>query len=244
MKKSLLTGCGILVAFVCIHAGGTGNQHQPLAVKKATAETFLSAVKVSEAELSILTSSFQTKNTKSTWGGRFSKSELQNLLASMPSTSLFVNFRFCTDASIGAMSVMLCGDKKATHPDSEIKCLRNGGQESAFCPTACDYTEQIAPKSIALTYSDYLAMSEGFQKAHPNQTFGGNIDKQSLLEIIGSLPSTSQNVSFRFCEDPTLHQTSVVFIGGSVNQGSAGILAYRNGVSAASFCPTSCNRHE
>jgi hypothetical protein len=242
MNKFLLTCCTFLVALTCMHAVEPENPGRTLEIEKQPSEeTFISAIKVPIHDLNSLSLAYQIQHKKATWGGRFSKSAVQELLNSMPSSSKLIHFRFCKDPSLGATCLMLCGDKKVTHPTSYIRCLRNGGRQMSICPAACNINDKKSPNSIVITYEDYLAFSESFQKANKRMTFGGNIDKFAIQEIINSLPHESNNVSFLFCTDSVFHHTSVIFIGGLINQPNNTILSYRNGLTTNSFCPTNCN---
>lgn len=199
-----------------------------------------SGIKISQAQFDALTSSYQTAHPTWTQGGTVSKNDVQALLNSMPDGAQFVNFRFCTDAGANKISMALCGAKTADEPESEIKCLRNGGSDVSFCPTACNPNVSSAAGSIGLAFADYNALSNAYQTAYPSRTQGGNIDKSALMDILNSIPAGSANMSFRFCTDAATNKMSVIFIGGATD---SGILYIRNGLNADSFCPTNCNRN-
>ena len=204
---------------------------------------YVAAVKVAQADFDQLTSAFQAAYPNATLGGNFTKSDVVKLLNSMPDAAQFVNFRFCKDPDLGKTSLALCGAKSADQPDSEIKCARNGGNPTAFCPTACNLVSPAGSNSMAITKAQYDDLSATFQAAYPNRTAGGNIDKAALLDIANSLPADNANIAFRFFKDASSGKVGVIFVGGAVNQGNNGTLYLRNGATVESFCPNNCNRN-
>ncbi len=198
------------------------------------------SIHVNQSDFDALTAAFQSKYPKATFGGSVGKQDLQNLIQSMPAGSKFVNFHFCTDPTFNKTSVAFMGAKTAEEPVSEIVCLRNGNNETAFCPTACDMASPSNNTTVSITYADYESLAATYQSNFPKRTQGGNIDKEALQEIINSLPAEVGQINFRFCTDDSVNKTSIIFVGGTAN---GSVLYIRNGGSADSFCPTNCNRN-
>lgn len=241
MKKIMFTL--LCLPAICLSLSAT---EPPTPPSKTTVtndkETYLSALLVSETEMQSLTREFETKAPNSTWGGSFQKRDLQELISAMPSGAKFVNFRFGKDTS-GATSLMVSSIAASDQAQSEYPCLRNGGSESAYCPTACNLEDLTTPAgAILLTYEDYLQMSEAYKAEHEAETIGGNIDKGALQEVLNSIPAGVNRVYFRFCYDRATKHTSVLFIGGKTGVKGQPTVIYRNGKDAKSFCPTNCNR--
>lgn len=206
--------------------------------------TYSSAVLVSESEFTSLTQTYQAVSENTTHGGQVSKALLLNLINSMPSSKFYVNFNFYMDPTFSKVSLMMMGSKTKFQGESNIICLRNGGSSGSFCPTVCELNSSEQNITLSINYNTYYTLFEQYKINHMNGTLGGSIEKMALLEVINSLPSSAQNVAFRFCTDDVFQKTSVIFVGGSENRGDNDNLYYRNGNVATSFCPTVCQRND
>lgn len=204
----------------------------------ASQATYRAAVRVTQSEFDQLTAEFRTANSENTLGGMIGKMELKNMIASMPSSDVFVNFRFATDATTGRVSVMFMGGKSWYEGKRKIDCLRNGGSAGAFCPSICDLNATESRVTVDIDYNTYNDLSAAYQRANPTQTWGGNIDKSAMLDLINSMPESASNIAFRFCKDGTFGKMAVIFAGGK-----QGIETFyiRNGVTAEAFCPSMCS---
>lgn len=235
MKKLLILFCAgsILFAF-------TQPNRKPIRNQSIKAD-YRAAVRLTQNEFDKLVNDYQSAPSEKTIGGMISKKDLNNMILSMPSGDSYVNFRFATDDATGMVSLMLMGGKSWYEGKSKIDCLRNGGSAEAFCPSICDLNGTESNVTMDLDYNTFKMMSEAYKAANPSKTWGGNIDKNALMDLINSLPETTSNVVFRFCKDPVYGQTAVIFLGGKVNQPEGSVLYLRNGVTADAFCPSMCS---
>lgn len=190
------------------------------------------AVAISSSELAQLTDSYNKLNPGATLGGKIGKSELLELVQSIPDRKDYVHFRFGIDPQFNQISLMFKGDKTLFQNESNILYRRNGASLSAYCPTSCDLENAIGVTLNSNT-NEYNNLGNVYQQKFPGKTLGGNIDKSAIMAIINSLPSGTNVVNFRFCKDPQNGNTSVIFIGEN--------LFLRNGGSSAAYCPTSCD---
>jgi len=190
------------------------------------------AVSISSTELAQLTDSYNKLNPGATLGGKIGKSELLELVKSIPDRKDYVHFRFGIDPQFNQISLIFKGDKTLFQNETNILYKRNGASLSAYCPTSCDY-DNASGVTLNSNASEYNNLSTAYQQKFPGKTIGGNMDKSAVIAIINSLPSGTNVVNFRFCKDPQSGNTSVIFIGEN--------LFLRNGGSAAAYCPTSCD---
>lgn len=239
MKKITPTLICLMASVTYIFASEPPTPKSKNTLTQINSESYSSAVLVTESEMLTLTQNYEIRVPDGTWGGFFRKTDIQELISRSSAQNAFVNFRFCVDSF--RTSLMLSITANPDQPESTSKCIRNGGALTAFCPTACNLNEN-APPAINLPYEDYLSYSEVYKNNNPEQTIGGNIDKDALREILASIPAGTDRVGFKFCQDPETNKTSVIFIGGTVGQSGRKILMYRNGKDLESFCPTNCNR--
>jgi Ca2+-binding EF-hand superfamily protein len=202
--------------------------------------TMREAVKITQEEFNSLTNTFNNSKLSPTLGGAISKTELTELINSMPNAADFVRLRFCTDATYYKTSLILVGDKHWYEGSGAIVYKRNGGSDEAFCPMKCDEPAAMSTITVSLTNEEFNSLTSAYQAANPMATLGGRIDKSALSEIVTSL-GTASSVRFMFCTDPTYNKTSVIFIGGATGQPGGANLMYRNGVDADAFCPTKCD---
>ncbi len=201
------------------------------------AAEYVSAVLVTQTEFDTLTAAFARDFPSYTQGGMINKDSLRAILDAMPKDSNLVNFVFGTDTAFNKTSLLIRG---CAHQDTTIpmKCLRNGNMEEAFCPAFCAISNSFYNTTIPLDHTIYLEYYNNYRLNNPRMTFGGNIDRDALMEIINSIPSDNPNLFFRFCNDERYGKWSVIFIGGDVNNS---ILYYRNGMNENSFCPNVCD---
>ncbi len=204
-------------------------------------EEYTHAIAVSSSEFSQLTGNYSNSNPGKTHGGCIGKAELQELINSMPTGSSSVKIRFCTDPSSSQTSLIFVGDKQWWEGASKIMYRRNGGSADAFCPTNCNDGNSVTNVSKSMTGADYTALTAAYATANTGKTLGGQIDKSALQALINSLPGNATALYFRFCTDANYNKTSVIFVGGNVNQTGGEKLMLRNGKSALAYCPENCN---
>jgi hypothetical protein len=237
MKKPILFAIAAILLSTFIGWKEPSKIHQ----NQSTSANYAAALVVSQEQFNALTQDFQKMNGGATLGGMVSKSDLKQMILSIPSGDNFVNFRFAIDDATQQTSLMFMGGKSWYEGSKRIDCLRNGGVAMAFCPSNCVNNANETNVTLDINYETYNILANAYQRANPGKSYGGNIDKNALLEIIASLPESSQNVVFRFCKDTQFSQTSIIFIGGSQNQAAGTTLYLRNGGSAEAFCPSMCN---
>lgn len=235
MKNLLLIASLFLAAYSTVYSGEPVKPGQTSIV--STNGGYISAVKVSQTDWTILTDLYKAEHEKGTWGGNLNKTDLKNWLSHLPQSCTVVYFRFFADTIYNKTGVGFSGGKM----DENAKCIRNGGSELAFCPTACNLRSEACPKVIEISYQTYNLLSSRYKGISPYATLGGNIEKSALLNIINSLPDTINIIAFNFCTDPNYDQTSIIFTGGTVGQNGDHILYLRNGAMTDNFCPTNCN---
>lgn len=201
------------------------------------AAEFVSAVLVTQEQFDTLTAQFSRDFSSYTQGGMLNKDSLKAILDAMPKDSNLVNFVFGTDTSFNKTSLLIrgCAPQDTSIP---MQCIRNGNMEEAFCPLFCTISNSYYNTTVPLNHQIYIEYYNTYRADHPRMTYGGNIDRDALLEIVNSIPSENPNLFFRFCNDPKYNKWSIIFIGGDVN---GSILYYRNGLNENSFCPDICN---
>lgn len=190
------------------------------------------SITLTAAEVTALTDAYSKLNPGATLGGKIGKSELLDLVNSIPDKKDYVHFRFGIDPQFNSISLMFCGDKTIFQNESNVLYKRNGASASAYCPTSCDL-ENANGVTVNSNSTEYKSLNAVYEQKYPGKTLGGNIDKSAVLNIINSLPPATNVVNFRFCKDAQTGNTSVIFIGEN--------LFIRNGGSSAAYCPTSCD---
>lgn len=90
---------------------------------------------------------------------------------------------------------------------------------------------------VQVSMSEYNSLIAEWESSHSTGTWGGRIGKTELQNVINSLDNSATNVTFHFASVDG--KTSVIFMGGSNNQGSKGSYSVRNSGSE-SWCPTIC----
>lgn len=235
MKKLLILFCAGSILFAFTQPNRKPNHNQSV---KAD---YRAAVRITQLEFDKLVADYQSSASEKTLGGMINKKDLNNMILSMPSADSYVNFRFATDDATGLVSLMLMGGKSWYEGSGKIDCLRNGGSAEAFCPSICDLSGTESVVTLDLDYNTFKLMADAYKTANPSKTWGGNIDKSALIDLLNSLPGSTSNVVFRFCKDPAFGQTSVIFLGGKVNQPEGSVFYIRNGVTADAFCPSMCS---
>jgi len=225
MKKKLLFSLFILCLFAFKYSDVS--KQSPEANSGYSATVVLSATEARE-----LAETYSKANGGSTLGGKIGRSELLQLIQSIPDSKNFVHFRFGIDPQFNQVSLMLSGDKTLFENQSQIEYYRNGSSLSAYCPTTCDL-ENATGVTVSSNLNEYNTLSKSYQLKYPGKTIGGNIDKSAILNIINTLPPATNVVNFRFCKDEQSGHTSVIFMGEN--------LFIRNGGSSAAYCPTSCD---
>lgn len=109
-------------------------------------------------------------------------------------------------------------------------------------PPAVQQKNATPPKyvsALVVTAEDFQSLTASYRNAHGDQTQGGVISRQALINILNSMPYGADFINFRFTTDED--QISLMMMGGkSWYEGTRKIPCYRNGGSAASYCPTVC----
>lgn len=206
---------------------------------KSVKPEFKSAVLVSPAEYDTLIPAFANRFPSSTKGGVIHKDSIKALIESMPTETELVHFVFGIDTTYNKYMVAFKGAKNEGDPDSKILCFRNGNSDDAFCPANCNVNRTGAnTTTVKIDIATYKSIYDAFRAARPTMTFGGNIDKQALLDIVNSIDSKTTNLFFMFCTDPATQLRSIIFLGGTVDGDK---LMYRNGLNSDSFCPSNCS---
>lgn len=193
---------------------------------------YSASITLTSAEVTDLTDVYSKLNPGATLGGKIGKSELLELVNSIPDRKDYVHFRFGIDPQFNSITLMFCGDKTLLQNESNVLYKRNGMSASAYCPTSCDL-ENANGVTVNSNSTEYKSLNLVYAQKYPGKTLGGNIDKSAILSIINSLPSSTNVVNFKFCKDPQTGNISVIFIGEN--------LFIRNGGSSAAYCPTSCD---
>lgn len=191
---------------------------------------------LTQAEFDTKTQEWSTANPSKTWGGRLSKSEMQEVVNSLGAAEL-ITYRFGAVNSTTTFTMFKGGG--VGQPEGESRIIQNGGSSYSYCPTKCGMQTSSTNVTESINTMKFNTQKMAYEQANPQSTFGGSFSKSAMQSIINSL-SDFTNINFRYVKDTETGSTALIMIGGSTGQPEGKTLYLMNSGSSQCYCPTYC----
>lgn len=227
MKRYLLS-LSLLILICTINSYASSNLLNSLSYSE----------KINKVQYDSLTLDFKTRYPRDTWGGVLSKDSILHLIDIMPNDSTVLNYIFTIDSQFNKTALAM---RSSANPDNNLNpiCYKNANTMSAFCPDSCNMPIVNVDGTQKITYESYKSISNTYKTNNPGKTWGGCFDKESMLIILNSIDSGSDNLIFRFYYNSKYNKIGIIFIGGFDENNNT--IYYKNGINDESFCPLTCN---